>query len=412
LSPLFLFFLFKQIQTTNANKKMNQLNSSFKIADLIAKRLNGKLSLEEGHFLDEWKYENKENLDLYHKLSKNPETNYFKNEEQLEKVKKEEIWHKINTNLQEKKTRRIRTEFLKYAASIIVIGISTFFLINSIPEKPTNRIAHISPGKNQALLMRDKGETIILDEFVKLKEDGLEINNTEGHLVYKNDNKTSTQEKITYNSIIIPKGGEYNLTLSDGTKIWLNSNSKLRYPTKFSGKERLVELEGEAFFDVSKNKDFPFVVKMNDFQIKVLGTSFNVNAYNDEKEIITTLVEGRVEVKDQLRNQKETLLPNEQFCINKHNGDFKKTHVDTEIYTAWKNGRLVFQNERLEDIMIRLSRWYNVEVFFLNNESKNLRFTGDLTRYEDFNNVLEMIGFTNKVKFSIKNRSVLIEKLN
>ncbi|RXQ92933.1 FecR family protein [Ancylomarina salipaludis] len=391
---------------------MNQLNSSFKIAELISKRLKGKLSLEESHILDEWKYDSKENLDLYHKLSKNPETNFFKNEEQLEKVKKEEIWHKINTNLQEKKTRKIRTEFLKYAASIIVIGISTFFIINSIPNKPTNQTAHISPGKNQALLMRDKGETIILDEFVKLKEEGLEISNTEGHLIYTNDNKITNKEKITYNSLIIPKGGEYNLTLSDGTKIWLNSNSKLKYPTKFSGKERLVELEGEAFFDVSKNKDFPFVVKMNDFQIKVLGTSFNVNAYNDEKEIITTLVEGRVEVKDQLRNQKEILLPNDQFCINKYNGDFKKTHVDTEIYTAWKNGRLVFQNERLEDIMIRLSRWYNVEVFFLNNESKDLKFTGDLARYEDFNNVLEMIEFTDKVKFSIKNRSVLVEKLN
>lgn len=391
---------------------MNQLNSSFKIAELISKRLKGKLSLEESHILDEWKYDNEENLNLYHKLSKNPETNFFNNEEQLEKVKKEEIWHKINTNLQEKKTRRIRTEFLKYAASIILVGISTFFVIYSIPNKPTSPIAHISPGKNQALLMRDKGETIILDEFVKLKEKGLEISNSKGHLVYTNNDQTSTKEKITYNSLIIPKGGEYNLTLSDGTKIWLNSNSKLKYPTKFSGKERLVELEGEAYFDVSKNKDFPFVVKMNDFQIKVLGTSFNVNAYNDEKEIVTTLVEGRVEVKDQLRNQKEILLPNDQFCINKHNGDFKKTHVDTEIYTAWKNGRLVFQNERLENIMIRLSRWYNVEVFFLNNESKDVRFTGDLARYEDFNNVLEMIELTDKVKFSIKNRSVLVEKLN
>ena len=389
---------------------MNQLNSSFKIADLIAKRLNGKLSLEEGHFLDEWKYENKENLDLYHKLSKNPETNYFKNEEQLEKVKKEEIWHKINTNLQEKKTRRIRTEFLKYAASIIVIGISTFFLINSIPEKPTNQITHISPGKNQALLMRDKGETIILDEFVKLKEDGLEINNTDGHLVYKNNSTKLAKEKISYNSIIIPKGGEYNLTLSDGSKIWLNSNSKLRYPTKFSGKERIVELEGEAYFDVSKNKDFPFVVKMNDIQIKVLGTSFNVNAYSEENEIITTLVEGKVQVNDRIRDQKEILAPNDQYRINKYNGNFTKTQVDTEIYTAWKNGRFVFQNERLEDIMIRLSRWYDVEVFFMNTESKDIKFSGDLTRYEDFNGVLEMIELTDKVKFSIKNRSVLVEK--
>ncbi|MGZ2370917.1 FecR family protein [Ancylomarina sp. YFZ004] len=391
---------------------MNKLNSSFKIADLISKRLEGKLSQEEGRILDEWKYENEENLALYHKLSKNPESNYFKNEDLLEDSKKDDIWNKINSNIQQKKTKKIKFEFLKYAASLVVIGLSTFFLINSIPEKQTNKIAIISPGKNKALLMREKGETIVLDEFVKLKEDGLEINNTEGHLVYKNDNKNLSKKKISYNSIIIPKGGEYSLTLSDGTKIWLNSNSKLRYPTKFTGKERLVELEGEAYFDVSKNKDFPFVVKMNDIQIKVLGTSFNVNAYGDENEIITTLVEGKVEVNGLVRNQKEILTPNDQFIINKHNGNFKKTQVDTQIYTAWKNGRLVFQNERLEEIMIRLSRWYNVEVFFMNNECKNIKFSGDLARYEDFNSVLEMIEFTNKVRFSIKSRSVIVKKVN
>ena len=291
-----------------------------------------------------------------------------------------------------------------------MIGLSTFFLINSIPEKQINKIAHISPGKNKALLMRDKGEAIVLDDFIKLKENGLEINNTDGHLVYKDNSTKLAKEKISYNSIIIPKGGEYNLTLSDGSKIWLNSNSKLRYPTKFSGKERIVELEGEAYFDVSKNKGFPFVVKMNDIQIKVLGTSFNVNAYSEENEIITTLVEGKVQVNDRIRDQKEILAPNDQYRINKYNGNFTKTQVDTEIYTAWKNGRFVFQNERLEDIMIRLSRWYDVEVFFMNTESKNIKFSGDLTRYEDFNGVLEMIELTDKVKFSIKNRSVLVEK--
>lgn len=389
---------------------MKDLHSIFKIADLIAKRLEGKLTSEEVQILDEWKYENDENLALYHKLSKNPESNFFKNEDLLEEVKKEEIWSKISNNLKQKKSRKIRTEFLKYAASLIVIGVSTFFLINSIPQKQTDKVAHISPGKNKALLIRDKGEAIVLDDFIKLKEDGLEINNTDGHLVYKNNRKRLTKEKVSYNSIVIPKGGEYNLTLSDGSKIWLNSNSKLRYPIKFSGKERIVELEGEAYFDVSKNKDFPFVVKMNDIQIKVLGTSFNVNAYSEENEIITTLVEGKVQVNDRIRNQKEILTPNDQYRINKYNGNFTKTQVDTEIYTAWKNGRFVFQNERLEDIMVRLSRWYDVEVFFMNTESKNIKFSGDLTRYEDFNSVLEMIEFTDKVKFSIKNRSVLVEK--
>jgi hypothetical protein len=389
---------------------MNELHSTFKIAELIAKRLEGKLTNEEELILNEWKYDNQENLALYHKLSKNPESNYFKNEDQLEGVNSNEIWHNINSNIKQKKTRKFRTEFLKYAASLIVIGISVFFLIDSIPQKQTSKIAAITPGKNQALLIRDKGEPIVLDEFLKLKEDGLEINNTDGHLVYKSNSASSSNEKVSTNSIIIPKGGEYNLTLSDGTKIWLNSNSKLKYPTRFTGKERIVELEGEAYFDVSKNKDFPFVVKMNGIQIKVLGTSFNVNAYSDEDDIITTLVEGKVEVSDLLRDQKEILTPNDQYRINIRNGNYKKTIVDTDIFTAWKDGRFVFNNEKLEDIMIRLSRWYNVEVFFQNNESKNIRFSGDLARYEDFNSILEMIEITEKVKFIIKNRSVLVNK--
>ena len=389
---------------------MNKLHSTFKIAELIAKRLEGKLTNEEELILNEWKYDNQENLALYHKLSKNPESNYFKNEDLLEDVNSNEIWHNINSNIKQKKTRKFRTEFLKYAASLIVIGISVFFLVDSIPQKQTSKIAVITPGKNQALLVRDKGEPIVLDEFLKLKENGLEINNTNGHLVYKSDSNTDSNEKVSINSIIIPKGGEYNLTLSDGTKIWLNSNSKLKYPTRFTGKQRMVELEGEAYFDVSKNKDFPFVVKINDIQIKVLGTSFNVNAYSDDDEIITTLVEGKVEVSDLLREQKEILTPNDQYRINVRNGNYKKTIVDTDIFTAWKDGRFVFSNEKLEDIMLRLSRWYNVEVFFQNNETKNIRFSGDLARYEDFNSILEMIEMTEKVKFTIKNRNVLVNK--
>ena len=389
---------------------MNELESIFRIANLISKRLNGKLSQEEDHILDEWKYDNKENLALYYKLSKNPESNYFEREEKLEDTRTDEIWNNINSTIKQKRTRKIRTHFLKYAASILVIGLSTFFLINYIPDDPSTKISQIYPGKNQAILICDKGEAIVLNDFIKLKEDGLEINNTNGRLVYKNSNCKLTTNKVKYNSLIIPKGGEYNLILSDGTKIWLNSDSKLRYPTKFYGDERIVELEGEAYFNVAKNKDFPFVVKINDIRIKVLGTSFNVNAYSEEDEIITTLVEGKVEVIDLLRNSKETLAPNDQFCINIHNGNYKKLHVNSDIYTAWKNGRFVFENEKLEDIMTRLSRWYDVKVFFMNTESKNIKFSGDITRYENFNSILEMIGLTDKVKFSIKNRSVLVEK--
>ncbi len=389
---------------------MKRFHSTFKIADLIVKGLNGKLTKEEEVILNEWKFDSPENLALFHKLSKNPETNFFRNEETVNGLNKNQIWYQVNARIKQKKIKKNRIGFLKYAACLVVIGSSIFGLINLMSRTQTNEIAHITPGKKQALLIRETGETLILEEFIKLKEDGVEVNNKDGHLVYKSGNSTSSIQKVSVNSIITPKGGEYNLTLSDGTRIWLNSDSKLKYPTRFTGKQRIVELEGEAYFDVSKDMNSPFIVKINDIHIKVLGTSFNVNAYSDANEVVTTLVEGKVEVADILREQKETLLPKDQYSINIHNGNYKKTIVDTDIFTAWKRGRFVFDNEKLEDIMLRLSRWYNVEVFFQNEESRSIRFSGDLARYETFESILEMIEMTEKVKFKIKGKHVLINK--
>ena len=389
----------------------NDLHSGFKIAELIVKRLEEKLTDEEEQYLTEWKHDREENLVLFHKLSQNPEKQFFKRESKLEKANKEEVWGKIQTSVKREKRRQLKNGLMKIAA-VLVIGLGVaYFFSNLNNGAKTDLPVIIPPGKQQALLVLGDGEKYQLNEEVKLHESGVQISNESDELVYQKTSEKARTKQLTYNTIIIPKGGEYKLTLMDGTKVWLNSNSKLRYPSDFGNGVRKVQLEGEAYFQVAKDSVHPFIVDVNNMQVKVLGTSFNVNAYSKEDEVVTTLVEGKVEVKDDFWGNKEKLLPNEQFRFNKLNGKASKNQVDTRIYTAWKDGRFVFENESLEDIMTRLSRWYDVEVFYLNNSTKDLRFTGDVARYENINEILEMIEITQKVKFTIKERSLMIEKI-
>ncbi|MDQ2179654.1 FecR family protein [Marinifilum sp. D714] len=385
---------------------MKDLNSGFKIADLIVKRLENRLTQEECQYLEEWKQDNEENAILFQKLSMNPEKQYLKRESKLEKSNKRANWDKIQAKIKKDKVRKLNMNLLKIAAVLILAIGSTLFFSNILENKVSNII---SPGTQQAILITSDGERYQLDEEIIIKEGDVFISNKTQELIYQKKSNI-TKSQLTYNTIIIPRGGEYKLTLMDGTRIWLNSNSKLRFPSEFGSGIRRVELKGEAFFEVAKDSVHPFVVNANKAQVKVLGTSFNVNAYSDLNEIVTTLVEGRVEVSDTLFGNKVKLLPNEQFRFNKSTGEILKQVVNTDIYTAWKDGRFVFENESLEDIMTRLSRWYNVEVSFLNESVKKLRFSGDLTRYDNIDQILELIEVTQKVKFTIKDRTLLVEE--
>ncbi|PKQ62812.1 hypothetical protein BZG02_11490 [Labilibaculum filiforme] len=389
---------------------MNNLPFGFKIADLIVKRLEGKLNAEEEQFLEEWKYAKEENLVLFHQLAQNPEKLYFNKEAKLESANKKEVWKQIQAKVKRERRIQLKQQVLKIAA-VLIVAISVGGFLYTIHETAAKvEPVSILPGKNQALLVLSGGQKYQLSEKVNLEEKGTQISNSSKELVYRNSTEKPSANQLVYNTIIIPKGGEYKLTLADGTKIWLNSNSKLRYPSQFGTGDRRVQLEGEAFFEVAKDKEHPFIVDVTSVEVKVLGTSFNVNAYNDQNEIVTTLVEGKVKVNDDFRGTSMDLLPNDQLCFNKHNGKVSKRVVDTRLYTAWKDGRFVFENRSLEDIMISLSRWYDVDVFFLTNKVKQLKYTGDVARYDNINNILDMIEITEKVKFTIKDRSVMVEE--
>lgn len=306
---------------------------------------------------------------------------------------------------------------LQITAAAVVIGViatSIYFLYFS---KTNHQIAStkttvasnkdIQPGGNKAILTLADGTTIVLDSAKDgpLSQQGntkvIKLNN--GQLAYHSSGAANT--KAVYNTISTPKGGTYQVILPDETKVWLNAASSLRFPTAFSGKERNVEITGEAYFEVTKNKEMPFIVTLNDMSVEVLGTHFNVMAYNDEKAIKTTLLEGAVKV---TKNNNSILLkPSQQASLNKTNNDLHVTDdIDINQETAWVHGMFQFNDVDLPTILRQLSRWYDVDVSFSNTVPSD-HFTGKVSRNASLSNVLKILELSD-VHFKIEGRKIVV----
>lgn len=277
-------------------------------------------------------------------------------------------------------------------------------------ELPVAEVADIQPGKSQATLILSSGSEIpIAAVNAELREqDGTTIKvDDRGKILYTN-NKTAWPDKEIMNRLVIPRGGEFAMVLSDGTRVWLNSATELKYPTKFVGTTRTVYLKGEAYFDVKPDAEHPFIVLVNqEVEVKVFGTEFNVNTYTSGK-VETVLVEGSVGVKSGKKAVK--LVPGEKADYMEGNPDICVEKVDVIPYVAWKDGNFVFQNERLEQIMEKLSLWYDVEVFYTANDLKEIRLSGDMKRYEEICDLLYFLEKSSAVKFKIQNRTIIIDK--
>lgn len=298
------------------------------------------------------------------------------------------------------------------AASILALVYFQFFQPEKTMEQPQieQSAQSIVPGSNKAVLVLADGTEHDLSQKnnTLIDEDGLKIRNSGNKLEYSSKNAQATE--IKYNTLKIPRGGEYFLVLADGTKVWLNSETTLRFPVQFASDVRMVELTGEAFFEVTKNEKIPFIVSSNNQQVRVLGTQFNISSYPDDHSTLTTLVEGSVEVSLQGNPSEKTMLkPNEQSYLSANENVIQKRNVDVSQYVAWKDGRFVFQDQTLESIMKTLSKWYDVQVVFANENSRNLKFTGNLERYSDFSNILGKIERTNEVEFEIKDKLITIK---
>jgi transmembrane sensor len=315
------------------------------------------------------------------------------------------------------KIKRKRRSAAITAAVVIAAGIT--ILVSILMLKPGEREepvysvmdSRIEPGSSQAVLILDDGSVhdLTSETNLEIEEGGARINNTGDALEYVE--KPAPTTELKFNTLSIPRGGEFYLTLSDGTRVWLNSETILKYPVRFPEEEsRTVELDGEAYFEVARDEVRPFRVITGEQELEVLGTSFNLSSYGDEAFVYTTLVEGRVRVFARENPDIERILkPSQQSRFERGTGSISLEKVDVREFIAWKDGIFSFSNQDLSEMMKTVSRWYDLEVEFERPGAEQIKFTGEVRRYENFEKILALIEKTNEVRFEIDGRIVFVK---
>ena len=340
----------------------------------------------------------------------------------------EEVKDKLYSNIlhdikQREKQKAVLPVRWAVAVSIMLVMLSSgllFYLVHQndqVVSENTSRAViknDIPPGGNKAILTLANGSKIILDDAATgelVRQSGISITKAaEGRLTCKVIGQTTKDDlpaETVYNTIETPKGGQYRIDLPDGTKVWLNAGSSLRYPNRFAGQERKVALTGEAYFEVAKNKEMPFRVVSGKQVVEVLGTHFNINAYTDEASVKTTLLEGSVNVWLQEARQSELLNPGQQAVVRYNGSAIVVQPVKVEEAVAWKNGYFMFVDADLESIMRQLARWYDVEVAYEGNLG-SLKFGGMVSRSKSIAQTLRILELTGNVRFKVTGRRVTL----
>ncbi len=369
--------------------------------DIIERKLEGELSPGEEIRFREWHEASKENEIYFHKLE-----TFYKENGFVKEITRQDVdmsWTKFVEQVKEEKKRKRRT--LHYWA---ISGVAACLLVgaliatwtgreNAVPVEVTKTIA---AGGNKAVLWLSNGEKVKLENNMdELKETSVRIVNSGSVLSYEKNRDTVLREKVV-NKVETPRGGEYGITLADGTRVYLGALSKIEYPVVFDGMKRVVKASGEVYFEVARDTAHPFVVEMTNLDVEVLGTSFNVRDYADEDYVEATLVSGKIKV---YAGEETCILePNYQAVLDKNNNTLETKEVDVSEFVDWKSGKLNVRNRRLEDILNRLSKWYDVYVFYMNEEAKDIRFYANIDRYSDMNELLDKFEKTGQVEFQVK----------
>lgn len=392
---------------TIADRRMTMKKEEYVL--LYEKCTAGKCTPEEREILEEYADE--------FLLVDNP----WKEEELGNKEKVvDRMYRRLRAGIRKReRVKRLHMYLYPAAAAIGLLILGTVLFYFGAFDRPATPVAgnysvnDIKPGRSQAILKLGDGTQITLDSSgtgILAREGDAVISKTDqGHLVYNLSGDGPEGLEVTYNTINTPRGGEFQLSLPDGTKVWLNALSSLRFPAVFRGKERRVELVGEAYFEVAENKDRPFKVLAGKTEVEVLGTHFNVNAYSGNQEIKTTLLEGAVRLRGagSGAEEKEVLLkPGQQGTLTEQ-GAFEVASVNVEDAVAWKNGYFVFRDENIRSIMEKAARWYDVEVEYRGNmEGKN--FWGKVSRFDNISELLMNMELTGMVHFEIEGRRVIV----
>lgn len=370
-------------------------------------------------FWNEWLSERPENLAAFQEAELQLRAMLSAVRFELEKKDSEEVWQRIEHSIhREAGVVRIRSiiSWVTAAAVVLFLAGGTWYFLNtqsggSVLTQNTGMQDSITPGGNRAVLTLSDGTRVVLDSantgaisqqgkitVVKLKE---------GELSYEAGSANKIQSEVVYNTICTPRGGQYQLILSDGTKVWLNAESSLRYPVLFGGEARSVELTGEGYFEVAHKNKLPFHVRAGSVDVKVLGTHFNVNAYGNESAINTTLLEGSIAVS--VSGKTATLKPGEQARFQIDNQEFQTlTHTDLDQIIAWKNGYFSFRNTSLKEVMRQIERWYNVAVQY-DGIIEHRKFGGGIERSAQLSDVLQILEESN-VHFKLKGRKLIVKR--
>jgi len=394
-----------------AFKDMN--DGAYRIAYLIAGYIRGTITEPEHDELDKWVEASDDNMLLFEELTdeKNIEANLewmdkVTTEKNLELTKKKIEFTQHHYNLKTKKW------FYSIAASIILLiaAFGIYKIINTKQSKQTsiakNDQTGIQPGGNKATLTLSNGSVIDLvnspNGLIK-GDNGTIINKSkDGEILYKDSGISNSA--ASYNILTTPKGGQYKVQLPDGSQVWVNAASSLKYPTAFATSERIVELKGEGYFEIAKDKTKPFKVKLADgSEVKVLGTHFNIMAYENEKSKDVTLLEGSVEItKD---NNEQSLTPGQQGRISSSKIILVNS-VDTDQVTAWKNGQFIFHDADIQSIMRQVARWYDVDIKYETTNTQH--FNATISRKEPVLRLLHILEETGQIHFKTENKIIYV----
>ncbi len=380
-----------------------------RVSRLIAHHILDELEENERKELDAWRSSSLKNENLFQEMLKS--SHWIESMKYCtgDAGKSEKEWMAIRKRTVAVRSRAIRKRAFGMAAvCILLLSLGGGLLI--LREYGTNKGVEpesMQPGCFRAVLEFPDNSRIDLKDrkdYRLTTDAGLVLSGNSDSLTYRGTQNVSAPE---WHLLRVPRGGEYRLTLSDGTRVFLNAGSVLKYPVCFTDGVRRVVLEGEAYFEVERDESKPFIVEARQLEIEVLGTSFGLYAYPGESDILTTLVSGKLKVG---YGDKEVLLsPEEQAVFDGNTGGLSVRRVDTELYVGWKDGRLVFDNSPLEQVLNILSRWYSFELRYENPEVRHIPYSLNIKKYEKIAGVLELLEQTGKVKFTIDENTVVVK---
>lgn len=384
-------------------KKKNIYDDASLIKKSLIKDLSDKEQKELDQLLDDQSLQ-----DVYKELS---DRGYLKKQfMEYEKYSSQKAYREFKERRGHSgRIRIVRWVAVVAAVWVLALGVTLWMTFgkkeNVAPLPVASKI--IPAGEKKATLTLADGTEVHVEEITAqiLQEKGMNIEYRNGEIVYHKSEEKTTE--VVYNKLEVPRGGECMIKLDDGTKVWVNAETKLKYPVTFVGDRREVVLEGEAFFDVAKNEK-PFIVETSFGDVRVLGTAFGISAYASESESYTTLVRGKVSVERE-GIKPVVILPGEQVVTSK-DGKMIKQQVDVEEFVGWKDGIYVFKEKSLGEIMKTLERWYNISVDFQEKSLVDLPFTGNLKRYDDINVFFDALTRTGDMKYRVEGNQVILFK--